>query len=99
MDIKENGARKPVILKNISSTGAGLEIIQKDDISISKNQNILLDLKRLVRGIVNNIEGKIVQLHNITEETDEIRSLWQIGIQFTNIDEGKRKLIERLNMS
>ena len=99
MIFKTSGIRKPVILKNISSMGAGIEIVQKEDVNISKHENVMLDLKRLVRGIVNNIEGKIVQYHNITEETDEIRSLWQIGIQFTNIDEGKRRLIERLNVS
>jgi len=98
MIFEENGIRKPVILKNISSTGAGVEIVRKDDVNISKNKNVLLDLKRLLRGIVNNIEGQIVQFKNITQETDEIRSLWQIGIQFTNIDEGKKRLIETLNM-
>jgi len=98
MVFKDSSIRKPAILKNISSTGAGIEIVQKDDVSISKNKNVSLDLKRLLRGIVNNIQGKIVQFQNISEETEEIRSLWQIGIQFTNIDEGKKRLIETLNM-
>ncbi len=82
MIMKNNGIRKPVILKNISETGAGLEFVQKKDIRLTKDEEIELDLKRIIKGFQETLKGKIVNINPISNETDEMRSLWQVGIKF-----------------
>ncbi len=93
MIFKNTGVRKPVILKNIGPKGAGLEIVQKKDIELKKDDEIELDLKRLIKGLNNPLKGKVVNIRTISNESDEIRSLWQIGIQFSN-ESFKRNLLE-----
>ncbi len=97
--MKKNGMRKPVILKNISATGAGIEIVQKDDYDLNEDDEIMLDLRRFQLPDFDTIDGRIVQIRSISEESDIERRLSQLGIAFTNIDPMKSKLLEQLNIA
>lgn len=96
---KNSGVRRPVILKNISATGAGVEIVEKDDYAISQDEEILLDLRNFKLPQCNDIAGRIVQVRPISEESDVERKLSQVGIQFVDIDPAKQKILKHLNVS
>jgi class 3 adenylate cyclase len=97
--ILENGVRKSAILKNLSPSGAGLEIVQKMDTPISKNDEIKLDLKRFDFPSIGTLNGRIVQVRTISEETDEERCLSRVGIAFNGLDSKKRAVLNRLNIA
>jgi class 3 adenylate cyclase len=96
---KTTGVRRPVILKNISSTGAGIEIVDREDCRPVENEEITLDLKNFRLPHFTELEGRIVQVRHICEETDVERSLSQIGIQFTGIDSAKHSVLQHLNIT
>jgi len=96
---KKNGIRKPVILKNISPTGAGIEIVQKEDYNLSENDEIILDLKNFALPDFSSLDGRIVQIRPISEESDVERCLSQIGIAFTNIDPDTKNILKHLNIA
>ncbi|MBN2323384.1 MAG: PilZ domain-containing protein [Spirochaetes bacterium] len=96
---KENGLRKPAILRNLSSSGAGIEIVQKEDAPIRKNDEISLDLKRFDFPNLNSLDGKIVQINTISEESEEVRCLSRVGISFHNLEPDKRRVLERFNIA
>ena len=97
--ILENGVRKSAILKNLSPTGAGLEVVQKMDTPISKNDEIKLDLKRFDFPSISTLNGRIVQVHTISEETEEERCLSRLGVEFDNLDPEKKRVLNRLNIA
>jgi class 3 adenylate cyclase len=96
---KKNGIRRPVILRNISSSGAGIEIVDHEDYQPLQNDEIALDLKSFKLPHFTELDGRIVQIRPISEESDVERSLSQIGIQFTGIDTAKQKVLQHLNIS
>jgi len=98
MVFKKSGIRKPVILRNISPSGAGLEIVQKKDIPFKRDEEVILDLRHIPIKNISEIEGRVVQVKTISEETDEVRCLWQVGIAFSNIDHEKYNVLKRFNM-
>jgi len=96
---KSNNVRIPVILKNISDSGAGIETVQKEEFVLSKNDEVSLDLKKFSLSGLDTIDGNIVNIKAITEESEEERSLSQIGISFTNVDSKIKKNLEKLNLT
>jgi adenylate cyclase len=96
---KESGVRKPAILRNLSSSGAGIEIVQKDNTPVRENDEISLDLKRFEFPNLSTLDGKIVQVNTISEESEEERCLSQVGISFHNIEPDKRRVLERFNIA
>jgi len=97
--ILENGVRKSAILKNLSPSGAGLEIVQKTDIPINKDDTIKLDLKRFALPSIGTLNGRIVQIRTISEETEEERCLSRVGIEFNGLDPEKKRVLNRLNIA
>jgi hypothetical protein len=97
--ILKDGVRKSAILKNLSPSGAGLEIVQKIDMPISKNDEIKLDLKRFDLPSIDTLSGRIVQIRTISEETDEERCLSRVGIEFNGLDPQKKRVLNRLNIA
>lgn len=96
---KRSGVRRPVILRNISSTGAGIEIVDRDDCQPVENEEISLDLKSFKLPHFTKLDGRIVQVRLISEESDVERGLSQIGIRFTGMDSAKQKVLQHLNIS
>jgi class 3 adenylate cyclase len=96
---KKNGIRRPVILKNISATGAGIEIVDKDDYHMMESDEITLDLKSFKLPTFSFLDGQIVQIRPISEETDVERRLSQVGIKFLNLDTEKKTILQALNIS
>jgi hypothetical protein len=96
---KENGVRKPAILRNLSASGAGIEIVQKEDAPIRKNDEISLDLKRFEFPNLSTLDGRIVQINTISEESEEVRCLSRVGISFNDIGPDKRRVLERFNIA
>jgi hypothetical protein len=97
--ILKDGVRKSAILKNLSPSGAGLEIVHKMDTAISKNDEIKLDLKRFDFPSIGTLRGRIVQIRTISEETDEERCLSRVGIEFNGLDPEKKRVLNRLNIA
>jgi len=96
---KESGVRKPAILRNLSASGAGIEIVQKDNAPVRKNDEISLDLKRFEFPNLSTLDGKIVQVNTISEESEEVRCLSHVGISFHNIEPVTRRILERFNIA
>jgi len=99
MTNKKNGLRKPVILKNISPLGAGIEIVLKEDFFLNKGDEVILDLKKFSLPNFDTIDGIIARVQKLTEETDEERSLSQVGMSFSDIDTQKREILEKININ
>jgi len=96
---KESGIRKPAILRNLSSSGAGIEIVQKDESPVRKDAEISLDLKRFEFPNFSTLDGRIVQVNTISEESAEERSLSQVGIAFNDLQPDQRRILERFNIA
>ena len=97
--VLENGVRKSAILKNLSPSGAGVEIVQKIDTPISKDDEVKLDLKRFDFPSISTLNGRIVQIHTISEESEEERCLSRVGIEFNKLDPEKERILNRLNIA
>ena len=91
-------SRKPAILKNISATGAGIEIIPKEDTPLNPEEEIIIDVKRFSIPGISEIPGRIVQVRKLTDESDEERPLVQVGISFTDINNEKKEILQRFHM-
>jgi class 3 adenylate cyclase len=96
---KESGIRKPAILRNLSASGAGIELVQKGDVPMKKDDEISLDLKRFMFPNISNLDGRIVQVKTISEESDEVRCLSRVGITFNKLEPDKRRVLERFNIA
>lgn len=96
---KKSGVRKPAILRNLSPSGAGIEIVQKTNAPISEDDEIMLDLKRFEFPSFNTLDGRIVRIHSISEESDEVRSLSRVGIAFSSLDPEKKRVLERFSVA
>jgi class 3 adenylate cyclase len=99
MVFKSSGIRKPALLRNLSASGAGIELVQKDNAPIQKDDEITLDLRRFDFPSFRSLDGRIVQINTISEESDEERMLSRIGIEFHNLDPSKRRYLEKFNIA
>jgi class 3 adenylate cyclase len=99
MVLKSSGIRKPALLRNLSASGAGIELVQKDNAPIQKDDEITLDLRRFDFPSFRSLDGRIVQINTISEESDEERMLSRIGIEFHNLEPSKRRYLEKFNIA
>jgi len=99
MVFKKDGTRKPVLLRNISPSGAGIEIVDKEDHDLSEKEEIILDLKTFKIPQCTSINGRIVQVRPISDETDVERRLSQVGISFTDVDPSTKNILKHLNIA
>ena len=96
---KQSGVRKPAILRNLSATGAGIEIVRKDNSILKKDDEIILDLKRFEFPNLHTLDGRIVTISTISEESEEVRCLSRVGISFHDVGPDKKRLLERFNIA
>ncbi|UCB44716.1 MAG: PilZ domain-containing protein [Spirochaetota bacterium] len=99
MVLKESGIRKPALLRNLSASGAGIELVQKDDTPIEKDAEITLDLRRFDFPSFRSLDGRIVRVNTISEESTEERMLSRVGIEFHDLDPAKRRYLEKFNIA
>jgi len=99
MVFKKDGTRKPAILRNISPSGAGIEIVEKKNYDLNEQDEITLDLKTFKLPQCTSIHGKIVQVRPISEETDVERRLSQVGIEFIDVDPSTLNVLKYLNIA
>ena len=60
---------------------------------------VKLDLKRFDFPSISTLNGRIVQIHTISEESEEERWLSRVGIEFDELDPEKKRVLNRLNIA